>query len=369
MLTMERFHRVLTRGNLRRLTFILGMAVILVLVGCQNPPISSLDKAKRALEKASRAGALAHAKAQYDRAAQLLQDGRMEMARQNAKLKPFRNYAAADSLFALALLDAIKAESEAKTRIQELKLGAEKQQKELKTELSAWREALDDALTMFRGEHLWTRAKLSLDMSARFISLGEYAEALREHEQAKEHLRSLAGFVEEYSKDESQKIDVWREWVRETVSHSRKTGSTALIVDKSAHTLYLVRAGKVVKKYRCELGYNSARQKLLAGDGATPEGQYRITKVRPTGSKFYKALMINYPSDRDRRRFAENKQRNVISKYAHIGGLIEIHGGGGQNEDWTDGCVALANHDMDDLMQYVTSGTPVTIVRRSDSWP
>jgi len=49
--------------------------------------------------------------------------------------------------------------------------------------------------------------------------------------------------------------------------------------------------------------------------------------------------------------------------------LIEIHGEGGKNRDWTDGCIAMTNEDIDHLMQYSSVGMPVTIVRRSDLWP
>ena len=168
--------------------------------------------------------------------------------------------------------------------------------------------------------------------------------------------------------NEKGKIAVWRNWVDATVAASRDGGSAAVIVDKSAHKAYLLNGGKVVQTYRCDLGWNSAEQKYFQGDGATPEGTYRITSIK-NRSKYYRALLIDYPNDLDRRRFAENKRKGVISRYARIGALIEIHGSGGRGEDWTDGCIALANKDMDSLMRRVAVGTPVTIVRRSDRWP
>jgi murein L,D-transpeptidase YafK len=139
-------------------------------------------------------------------------------------------------------------------------------------------------------------------------------------------------------------------------------------VDKSAHKAYLVKGGTVLKTYRCDLGWNSAEQKYFQGDGATPEGKYQITAVKHR-SKYHKALLINYPNESDKKRFAENKRKGVISRYARIGALIEIHGGGGRDQDWTDGCIALTDRDMDNLLAYVSVGTAVTIVRRSDTWP
>jgi murein L,D-transpeptidase YafK len=173
----------------------------------------------------------------------------------------------------------------------------------------------------------------------------------------------------EYSDDEAQRMDLWRGWVEQTLAESRKQGTYALIVDKSAHKTYLAKSGRLVHTYDCELGYNSAHNKMFAGDGATPEGKYRVTQVKPRGSKYYKALLLSYPNQSDQKRFGENKKKGIISAQAHIGGFIEIHGEGGKNQDWTEGCVALTNRDMDHLMQYVRAGTRVTIVRRSDQWP
>ena len=99
---------------------------------------------------------------------------------------------------------------------------------------------------------------------------------------------------------------------------------------------------------------------------ASPEGRYRITHELQR-SRYYKALRLDYPNDEDRSRYREARRRGLVK--ASIGGLIEIHGEGGRGEDWTMGCVALANSDMDHLMRQVGVGTPVTIVRRAENWP
>jgi murein L,D-transpeptidase YafK len=127
----------------------------------------------------------------------------------------------------------------------------------------------------------------------------------------------------------------------------------------------LLSAGRIIKSYSCDLGFNSGHDKNKKGDGATPEGMYRITKVMNV-SKYYKALKLNYPNQADREKFRMNKRAGLIAANASIGGLIEIHGSGGTARDWTDGCVAISNGDMDDLIKKVGVGTPVTIVGRSE---
>ena len=84
--------------------------------------------------------------------------------------------------------------------------------------------------------------------------------------------------------------------------------------------------------------------------------------VLVAGSNYYKALALNYPNDEDRAEFDRLRRAGRIPRGTSLGGLIEIHGEGGRGRDWTKGCVALANQDMDDLFRRIGVGTPVTIV-------
>jgi len=334
-----------------------------------HPPIQSLENAKRALNQAVNASALRYAEKPYRLAQELLHNGWMEMARQNGRLAPFRNYEAADSLLLLATQMAQQAASQSQERIRYLDSLAESERIDLENELLQCREALDGgSWANFRAERYWSSADLSLKTSELLVSQGEYEEAQKIAAKGRTSLHQLVDLLAEYANDEAHKINVWRRWIEETLADSRTNGTCAVIVDKAAHKTYLVRAGELLHTYDCELGYNSVHQKLFAGDGATPEGKYQISAVK-RASKYYRALLINYPNQMDRNRFSENKRKGIISPHARIGGLIEIHGGGGQERDWTDGCVALTDKEMDRIMQFVTVGTPVIIVRRSDQWP
>ena len=103
--------------------------------------------------------------------------------------------------------------------------------------------------------------------------------------------------------------------------------------------------------------------KRSQGDRATPEGRYRIVKKKDVGQSIYhRALLLDYPNAEDRKRFAAAMKRGEIPRASAIGGLIEIHGDGGRGQNWTDGCVALRNSDMDELFARVPVGTRVTIV-------
>ena len=158
-------------------------------------------------------------------------------------------------------------------------------------------------------------------------------------------------------------LRTWRGWTEQTIEESRRTGDTAIIVDKLRRRVVLYKAGKAVASYAAELGANGLCRKEHSGDRATPEGRYRVIEAKQApASRYNKALLIDYPNDEDRMRFALGRRRGTIPARAGIGSLIEIHGDGGEGRDWTDGCVALTNEDMDRLYAHVRAGTPVTIV-------
>lgn len=158
--------------------------------------------------------------------------------------------------------------------------------------------------------------------------------------------------------DEDQ-ITTWRSRVAETIRESRIRGIYAIVVSKVDRKLVLYKGGRPVKTYDVGLGSGSIRDKVCAGDRATPEGKYRIVR-KLAQSRYFKALLINYPNEDDQRQFASAKRKGIISRRVGIGGLIEIHGGG--KEGMTYGCVALDDHQMEELYAVAEVGTPVTIV-------
>jgi hypothetical protein len=330
--------------------------------------MAALDGAKAALKQAADAGAIRYAESDYRSAENLIKNGWLELAHQKGRLAPFRDYHNADSLLSLGAQTARDAQKLTLETIQNLDSISRDERSELYDELHTWRESLDGALENFQAERHWTSAEFALNQADNLIRQHEYDEARKTLQKGRNELRNMESAIAEYANDEAQKIGVWRRWVKETLDQSRAGGTYALIIDKSAHKAHLVKGGELVRSYNCELGYNSARQKLFAGDGATPEGTYYVTKVK-VGSKFHHALLINFPNQMDLRRLRDNKDKGIISHWARAGALIEIHGQGGKNRDWTDGCVALSDRDIDHLMQFASVGMPVTIIRRSDLWP
>ena len=134
-----------------------------------------------------------------------------------------------------------------------------------------------------------------------------------------------------------------------------------VLVIKSESKLYLKRDGKTLKEFHVVFGDNPNGHKLREGDKKTPEGRY-ILDYKNEESTFYKSIHISYPNEQDTRRA---KEWGVDP-----GGLIMIHGqtnGLGwlsfiiQLFNWTDGCIALSNNDMDEVWKAVDVGTPIEI--------
>ena len=157
-------------------------------------------------------------------------------------------------------------------------------------------------------------------------------------------------------------IEKWKRWVDEIAAESREKGTSAIVVSKIDRSLTIYKHGRPFKTYEIGIGRNGLSDKLLAGDGATPEGSYRVIK-KLSRSRYRKALLLNYPNDEDRRDFLRLKKRGLIPQRAGMGGLIEIHGGG--KEGMTYGCVSLENRHIDEVFELVPLGAPVANVGTS----
>ncbi len=134
-----------------------------------------------------------------------------------------------------------------------------------------------------------------------------------------------------------------------------------VLVLKSQRQLQLLRDGTPFRTYRVALGLKPVGHKERQGDHRTPEGTY-VIKARKPDSRFYRALEISYPDAQD----LEAARQAGVSP----GGNIMIHGLPPEREafgeihtlwDWTNGCIAVTNREMDEIWAAVEVGTPIEI--------
>ncbi|MCE9679492.1 L,D-transpeptidase family protein [Shewanella sp. AS1] len=136
-----------------------------------------------------------------------------------------------------------------------------------------------------------------------------------------------------------------------------------VIVKKSEANMMLMRNGQIIRSYRVAMGDRPDGHKVQEGDQRTPEGRY-ILDYKKSNSAYHRAIHISYPNEEDKLR--------AETLGVKPGGQIMIHGQNphsnltpdqAQRLNWTDGCIALKNEEIDELWQAIETGTPIEI------WP
>nr|HDN00096.1 murein L,D-transpeptidase [Deltaproteobacteria bacterium] len=165
--------------------------------------------------------------------------------------------------------------------------------------------------------------------------------------------------------------------------NAETVSSKYVVIDKGLHRLYLYRDGKVVESFAVSLGVDSISPKSRRGDKATPEGCYYVI-YKKNNSRFYKFLGLSYPNKVDawlglrkglislsEYRIIVNaiSTRDLPSVCTSLGSGIGIHGGGvyrkrgkSMMRDWTEGCIAVNNQDMDIIYSFNDVGDIVIIL-------
>lgn len=132
---------------------------------------------------------------------------------------------------------------------------------------------------------------------------------------------------------------------------------TRIVVVKGSRKMYLMNGPQILRSFDIDLGFAPVGHKQVKGDGKTPEGRYRIDRRNPNSS-FHLSLGISYPNTADVAR--------ARAMGAEPGGDIFIHGqpnltGPRTEENWTAGCIAVTNREMEDIYAMVRDGTPIDI--------
>ena len=198
-----------------------------------------------------------------------------------------------------------------------------------------------------------------------FYAQGQYDRSLDAADRAAQNLAAQAVLLSHELGRYANRDQIvgWQQMAKDTITWSRIHRASAIVVNKADRVLTLYRNGQKMVSYPVRLGFNGIREKRYQGDGATPEGRYRVSNKRGQGqTQFYRALVLDYPNEEDRRRYQLERKTGQIPASRAIGGQIEIHGVENELMAQTLGCVMLDNPQMVLLFDRVEKGTPVTIV-------
>lgn len=358
------------KGNrsLKRLLFSILLLVITVYIAqlfylAEEPPVQEIENAKKALAEAGSLHAekyspelVSRAKVYYDSAISTwtAQNKEWFFQRDFSRAKNFANLSekAAKDAIAEAITHEANLDETLSSDLANLKLKVKKSQFLFKT--FPFSKDLQNSFT--RGTMLLSEA--DLDYSKNDL-LSCKTKVTRAGSLINESIKTAKSIL----KSDFRNYEKWLEIKDQTIRWSKQNGSYACLVDKYNRKCYVYKRGKLVSTYSVELGPNWVGTKKQSGDDKTPEGMYQVTKKKSGGhTKYYKALLINYPNEQDKANFESAVKKGILPRRAKIGGLIEVHGDGGKGFDWTNGCVALTNSDMDKLFKISSVGMPVNIV-------
>jgi len=333
--------------------------------GRTDPPVFSRQSAERALEQARVADADRWAPGALEQAEQRMREAWTELRRQDVRIVFRRDYRPALAMLRTAETASLRASEQADSARRDAAELSERALSQARRLLNETSEFLETCRFGHTPAALVRRARVHVSEATSYDQRGEHAlarlraeQALLELREARSRMRSaVERFIDPHN------LQRWRDWSRETVAWSRRTGQPAIVVDKDTASLTLFVGGRAVQRYPAEIGRNHLQAKLRAGDAATPEGRYNVISKKPRGhSKYHAALELDYPNAEDLSRFRQSKANGQLSSRDRPGALIEIHGHGGRGWDWTDGCVAVRDQEVEKLLDRVRLGTPVTIV-------
>jgi hypothetical protein len=342
---------------------VITSTVLLLIKLTPHPPLQEIEVARESLSKAVKSKAPSYSKKLYDEARINFDSAMANWERQNKRFIFFRNY---DRVGMFAKISAEKSTQARETSISSSSTLKVKISQKIDTLEKLVRE-IDKLFTTYplpaETRNRISSGKLLLKEADVAYDKGELLQANRKISDSEYLLMSSYESASENLRNYFKSFTVWKNLTEKAIKESKKNSNYSIIIDKFSRKFLVYYNG--IKKYEfdAELGKNWVGDKRMKGDNATPEGTYRITKKFDSRkTKYYKALLLDYPNAEDLAKFNSEKARGTIPAWAKIGGLIEIHGNGGKGIDWTEGCIALTDKEMDVVFRIAAVGTQVTIV-------
>lgn len=342
------------------------LIVLMVVTGCSEPPApTEIQLALTQETELWRAGASVYTPESYQQYLSALNSARDLYTRERSRMVWFRDYQPIARSFAQVHAMGEKMQGEVQTVALQQSTEIAKTAEALEKRITLLKELAEELKDRRLAMRKLTQADIRIEDAKRLAKERRSKEANEKLEAARIDIdaviKTLRPLLTRYA--DRQQIALWKSQVDKALAESRREGKDVIIVRKVDRQLTLYRKGGQVREFNAGFGFNFLADKLYSGDKATPEGEYKIVKKVPY-SRFYKALLIDYPNQEDQKRFALAKKKKLIPANVGIGNLIEIHGGG--DDSMTNGCISLQDPHIRDLFDQVEVGTPVVIVGTID---
>jgi hypothetical protein len=343
--------------------FFIAATVVLLIHFSPAPPVAEMEHARKMLSEAAASKADTYSRRLFDQATVYYDSAMVNWQKENRKFFSFRDYEKVARFARISSVKAGEATENSRTSSGSLQSRLGLKIDTLTLLVAELNELFDAYPLTEETRNRISRGKMLLEEADIAFEKGMYLQANRKITDAEYLLTESFRNATESLKDYFSSYSLWKKWIDMAVKESKRNNDYSIIIDKFSRKCFVYHNGKQKYAFNAELGKNWVGGKRVKGDMATPEGRYKVTKKLDGGrTKYYKALMLNYPNDEDTARFNAEIANGSLPPSAKIGGLIEIHGDGGRGIDWTEGCVALTNREMDLVYRYAKVGTPVTIV-------
>ncbi len=360
------FIKILMKRIIVVLILVVTAAAIVTIVfkvkANKSPEVIVLEAGRlKTVAKAERASEFAYK--EYKQAIIYCDSAMTEWQNQNKRFFLFRNYDKATKLANKSISFSRQAIETAKENSSKTATGLNKRISETENKISYFKKNFSNFPMTTKQHNDAATSSLLCSEGVLAFKKSDYITCKSKLDSANILISGLIDYYENLMKEYFVSYSKWKKMLDETILYSKKHSTTVVIVDKIARELTIYKNGKEIDQFAIELGPNWIGDKQKQGDKSTPEGQYKIVRKEQDGqTKYYKALLLNYPNDEDKSRFLSNKKSGIINKDAQIGNQIKIHGNGGKGVDWTSGCIALKNSEMNAVYNQCGVGTMVTIV-------
>jgi hypothetical protein len=338
-------------------TVSIPLIVLLLIRFTPKPPITEMEFARETLSIAEKNKADTYSKKLYNEAKICYDSAMANWQKENKRFLYFRDYSEVAVFAELSARKANQAGDNSISSTSNLKF-------KLKGKLDSLKDLISEINELFTTYPLTSEIRSRISMGKMLLIEAEIAYKKGQYLQANRKVTDSEYLLtDSYENAAANLKNYFKSYSTWTINDSKKNRDYSIIIDKFSRKCFIYHNGTIKYEYEAELGKNWVGDKRVNGDKATPEGMYKITKkFDGSKTKYYKALLLDYPNDEDKEKFNSEIARGSLPSSATIGSLIEIHGNGGKGIDWTEGCIALTDKEMDVVFKIAKTGTPVTIV-------
>jgi hypothetical protein len=345
------------------LAIAIPLIIMLLIHFTPVPPIGEMEYAREIFSLAGKNKADTYSKKLYTEARIYYDSAMVNWKKQNERFVYFRDFDKVAEFAELSARKAGQAAENSKSSTNNLII-------KLKEKIDSLKNLVIDINDLFTTYPLTpevrtriSRGKMLLEEAEVAYKKGQYLQSNRKLTDSEYLLTASFENASANLTTYFKSYPIWKKWVDRTINDSRKNRNYSIIIDKFSRKCIVYQNGTKKLEFVAELGKNWVGDKRVKGDKATPEGMYKVTKkFEKSRTKYHKALLLDYPNDEDLIRFKSEIAQGTLPASSKIGGLIEIHGNGGKGIDWTEGCVALTDKEIDIVYKIASVGTPVTIV-------